>query len=65
MDGWAIDLGNSNTRVARWDSETGAPALLELPGICRQPGGTEPLSAPRLVPSATEIIADAIVSLTR
>ena len=58
MDGWAIDLGNSNTRVARWDSDTAAPALLELPAICRQPGGTEPLSAPRLVPSATEIISD-------
>ncbi|MEM1442910.1 MAG: Hsp70 family protein, partial [Verrucomicrobiota bacterium] len=58
MDGWAIDLGNSNTRVARWDPESGAPKLLELPGICREPGGTEPLSAPRLIPSATEIIAD-------
>lgn len=58
MDGWAIDIGNSNTRVARWDSESGAPALLELPEICRQPGGTEPLAAPRLVPSATEIISD-------
>lgn len=58
MDGWAIDLGNSNTRVARWDSETSAPTLLELPEICRHPGGTEPLSAPRLIPSATEIIRD-------
>lgn len=58
MDGWAIDLGNSNTRVARWNSDSASPDLLELPGICRQPGGTEPLSAPRLIPSATEIIGD-------
>ena len=56
MEGWAIDLGNSNTRVARWDPETSSPTLLELPNICREPGGSEPLAAPRLVPSATEII---------
>jgi len=54
-NGWAIDLGNSHTRVARWDAEAGAPRLLELPDICRQPGGGEPLAAPRLIPSATEI----------
>ena len=56
MDGWAIDLGNSNTRVARWDHESSSPSLLELPNICREPGGSEPLAAPRLIPSATEII---------
>jgi len=56
MAGWAIDLGNSHTRVARWDVEAGAPQLVELPEICRQPGGTEPLAAPRLIPSATEVI---------
>jgi len=58
MNGWAIDLGNSHTRVARWDTATGTPRLLELPAICRQPGGEDPLQAPRLVPSATEIIAE-------
>jgi molecular chaperone DnaK (HSP70) len=56
MIGWAIDIGNSHTRVARWDAEAATPRLLELPAICRLPGGTEPLAAPRLIPSATEII---------
>jgi molecular chaperone DnaK (HSP70) len=56
MSGWAIDLGNSHTRVARWIEESATPQLLELPGICRLPGGSEPLAAPRLIPSATEII---------
>jgi molecular chaperone DnaK (HSP70) len=59
MSGWAIDLGNSHTRVARWDREAGTPRLLELPDICRLPGGSEPLAAPRLIPSATEIITPA------
>jgi molecular chaperone DnaK (HSP70) len=58
MNGWAIDLGNSHSRVARWDTELGAPRLLELPAVCREPGGTDPLAAPRLVPSAIEIIAE-------
>jgi hypothetical protein len=62
MSGWAIDLGNSHTRVARWIEETGTPQLLELPEICRLPGGSEPLAAPRLIPSATEVVNP--VSLT-
>lgn len=53
---WAIDIGNSHTRVARWESDTAAPRLLELPEICRRPGGNEPLAAPRLIPTATEIL---------
>lgn len=53
---WAFDIGNSHTRVARWDETTGSPRLLELPEICRQPGGDEPMAAPRLVPTATEVL---------
>lgn len=56
MTAWAIDLGNSHTRVAQWDEALGAPRLLELPAVCRLPGGSEPLEAPQLIPSATEII---------
>ncbi|MDA8016331.1 MAG: Hsp70 family protein [Thermoanaerobaculia bacterium] len=53
---WAIDLGNSHTRIARWNEQRELPELVELPGICRQPGGNEPLAAPRLVPTATEVL---------
>lgn len=56
MGAWAIDLGNTHTRIARWDEEAEGPRLLELPLICRQPGGEEPLEAPRLVPSATLLV---------
>jgi len=58
MSAWAIDLGNTHTRVARWDEAAGEPRLVELPEICRQPGGDEPLEAPRLVPSATHLLLD-------
>lgn len=53
---WAIDLGTTNTGVARWDEASGRPRLLELPAICRQPGGEEHLEAPLLVPSVTQAV---------
>ncbi|MEZ4469276.1 MAG: Hsp70 family protein [bacterium] len=56
MSGWAIDLGTTNTGVARWHRETDRPRLLELPAICRRPGREEPLEAPRMVPSATHVL---------
>lgn len=57
MASWVIDLGNTHTRVARWDSAEGEPRLVELPEICRRSGGDEPLEAARLVPSATHVLA--------
>ena len=56
MSGWALDLGTTNTGLARWDSETDRPRLLELVDVCRKPGRVEPLEAPRLVPSATHLL---------
>jgi molecular chaperone DnaK (HSP70) len=56
MGGWAIDLGTTNTGIAYWDDEIGQPRLLELPAICRDRAGREPLEAPRLVPSAVDLI---------
>jgi hypothetical protein len=56
MPAWAIDLGDTHTRVARWEAEAGEPRLVELPQICRRPGGEEPLEAPRLVPPATHVL---------
>jgi molecular chaperone DnaK (HSP70) len=55
---WAIDLGTTNTGVSRWDAEAHRPRLLELPDICRNPGGEDHLEAPRLVPSATHVIEE-------
>jgi molecular chaperone DnaK (HSP70) len=56
MSGWALDLGTTNSGVARWDEATGQPQLVELPGVCRRPEGSDPLEAPRLVPSAVHML---------
>jgi len=53
---WALDLGTTNTGLARWDADAARPRLLELPQICRAPGEQDHLQAPRLVPSATHVL---------
>lgn len=58
MSSWAMDLGTTNTGIAMWDEVAGRPRLLELPEICRVPDGEEQLEAPRLVPSATHVLAN-------
>lgn len=55
---WALDLGTCNTALCRWNEELARPELLVLPNICRQPGGDDPLEAPRVVPSATHVLED-------
>ena len=55
---WALDLGTSNTGLARWDPEAHRPRLMLLPDVCRKPSGEDHLEAPRLVPSATEIVSE-------
>lgn len=52
---WALDLGTSKTALARWDPESARPRLVELPGICVKPAGSDPLEAPSLVPSVTQV----------
>ncbi len=54
--GWALDLGTTNSGVARWDEALGRPRLVELPGVCREAEGDDPLEAPRLVPSAVHFL---------
>ena len=56
MTGWALDLGTTNSALARWDDALGQPQLLALPAVCRKPTGDDPLEAPRLVPSAVHLI---------
>ncbi|MFN3198922.1 MAG: Hsp70 family protein [Bradymonadia bacterium] len=56
MTAWAMDLGTSNTGLSRWDPDADRPRLVELPDICRRPGRTDPLEAPRLIPSATHVL---------
>ncbi len=56
MSFWSLDLGNTNTGVARWDPVEARPVPLELPEICRKAGELDPLETPRLVPSATLLL---------
>lgn len=67
MGNWAIDLGTTNCGVARWDATAERPRLVELPDICRDPGGAvspspaaearvNHLEAPLLVPSAVHLV---------
>jgi hypothetical protein len=50
---WAIDIGTTNTGIARWDDVGEKSQLLELPHLCRDHAANDPLQAPRMVPSAT------------
>lgn len=56
MDAWALDLGTTNSAVARWDEQSGQPQLVELTAVCRKPEGDDALEAPRLVPSAVDLV---------
>jgi molecular chaperone DnaK (HSP70) len=56
METWALDLGTTNSAVARWDETSGQAQLVELPEVCRLPEGEDPLEAPRMVPSAVHLL---------
>jgi molecular chaperone DnaK len=56
MTGWALDLGTTNSGLARWEEAAGQPALVELPAISRRPEGDDPLEAPRMVPSSVHFL---------
>jgi molecular chaperone DnaK (HSP70) len=56
---WALDLGTTNTAVARWDEDSGEPRLVSLPRLCRRPRGEDPLEAPGLVPSVVQMLEPA------
>ena len=55
MTGWALDLGTTNSGIARCD-DSGQPQLVELPSVCRDPEREDPLEAPRMVPSAVHVL---------
>ncbi len=37
MSKWAIDIGTTNSAIARWNSHDQIPEMIHLPGICRKP----------------------------
>jgi molecular chaperone DnaK (HSP70) len=58
MEAWALDLGTTNSGVARWVDASGQAQLVDLPAVCRLPEGDDPLEAPRMVPSAVHILEE-------
>lgn len=58
MSHWALDVGTTNTGLARWDPVAERAELVVLPNICRDPDGTDPLMAPGVIPSGTHMVDD-------
>ncbi len=55
---WALDLGTTNTLLARWDQSSDRPSLLEMPDIARRSLKTDAGDPSRAVPSALHILAE-------
>jgi len=55
---WALDLGTTNTLLARWDDRQERPVVLELRSISRAPERDDALEAPRVVPTAVHLLAE-------
>lgn len=53
---WALDLGTTNTLIARWNADADRPQLLELPGLRRLPAHPEAVDQKNAVPSAVQVI---------
>lgn len=53
---WALDLGTTNTLLARWDRRQERPSVLDLRAVSRVPEGEDPLEAPRVVPTAVHLL---------
>ena len=53
---WALDLGTTNTLLARWDRRTDRPELVELPRLCRSAERSDALGASWAVPSAVHVL---------
>ncbi len=63
---WGLDIGTTNTSLGRWDDASDRPRLIHLPELVRRPqeavwqeeGGQEAgrVSAPEIIPSATQLI---------
>lgn len=53
---WALDLGTTNSQLARWDALGRKPSLLRLPSVARRSTGGDPLEAPGVVPSALHVL---------
>lgn len=56
MGTWSIDLGTTNTGVARWDADARRPSLVRLPAVARPEDPSRPLAPAGMVPSVTQLL---------
>ena len=53
---WALDLGTTNSLLARWDARSDRPLVLEMPAIARGAVKSEVIDTSRAVPSAVHVL---------
>ena len=53
---WALDLGTTNSLLARWDVADDRPAVLEMPAVAHRPAKTDAVDVSRAVPSAVHVL---------
>lgn len=53
---WALDLGTTNTLLARWDASSASPRVLDLPALGRRPARSGSEEVARGVPSAVQVL---------
>ena len=58
MGSFAIDIGTTNSAVARWNAKDERPEMVALPAVQRAAAGEDPLEVPAVVPSAVHAIED-------
>jgi molecular chaperone DnaK len=56
MSKWAIDLGTTNTRLARWNPEQELPEMIHLEGVCREPLPAQEIQVQNSIPSCLYIL---------
>ena len=56
MSHWALDLGTTNSVLARWDEERLRPEIVKLKGLSREVHGDDPLATAAVVPSAVHLV---------
>src|SRR6187401_2621310 len=53
---WGLDIGTTNTSLARWEEKSDRPHLVQLPGLIRPSEQIDGGSPPQIVPSAVQLL---------
>ena len=56
MSFWSIDLGTSNTAVARWNPDAGHPDMIHFEELCREPEGGSEIDVRYSIPSSVFMV---------